>query len=61
MKFQISTFEVRKFGEDKWLEILEKIVLEKLVDCFDPVTPAITKMLDGNEIVTHQEIYRIRL
>ena len=60
MKFQISTFEVRKFGEDKWREIPEKIVLEKLVDCFDPVTPAITKMLEGNELITHQEIYRIR-
>lgn len=60
MKFKISTFEVRKHGEDKWQEVPEKIVLEKLVECFDPVTPTITKMLEGNEIVTHQEIYRIR-
>jgi hypothetical protein len=56
----ISCFEVKKIGEEKWQKISEKIVLEKLADCFDPVTPIITKMLAGNEIVLQQEIYRIR-
>jgi hypothetical protein len=60
MQFKISCFEVKKFGDEQWQEVPEKIVLEKLADCFDPVTPIITKMLEGKEIVTQQEIYRIR-
>ena len=60
MQFKISCFEVKKVGEELWREVPEKMVLEKLVDCFDPVTPIIAKMLEGNEIVTQTEIYRIR-
>jgi hypothetical protein len=60
MQFKISSFEVKKFGENKWREIPEKIFLEKLADFFDLVTPAISEMLQGNEIVTPHEIYRIR-
>jgi hypothetical protein len=60
MQFKISCFEVKKFGDEKWQEVPEKIVLEKLVACFDTVTPVITKMLEGKEIVTQREIYRIR-
>ena len=60
MRFKISCFEVKKSGEDEWQEASEKIVLEKLAECFDLVSPIITKMMEGNEIVVQQEIYRIR-
>lgn len=60
MQFTISRFEVKKLGEKKWQEVPEKIALEKLADFFDQVTPAISQMLKGNEIVTSFEIYRIR-
>ncbi len=60
MQFKIACFEVKKFGEDNWQEVPEKMVLEKLVDCFDPVTPIITKMLEGNEIATETVTYRMR-
>jgi len=60
MRFKITCFEVKKSGEDKWQEVSEKIALEKLVNSFDTVTPIITKMLQGDEIITPQEIFRIR-
>jgi hypothetical protein len=60
MQFKIACFEVKRLGEDSWQEVTEKMFLEKLVDCFDPVTPALSKMLQGNEIVAETEIYRIR-
>lgn len=34
------------------------IVMEKLLDHFDPVTPILVKMIKGDEIVTSQGIYR---
>jgi hypothetical protein len=60
MQFKISCFEVKKLGEDKWHEASERMVLKKLAECFDPVTPILTKMMEGNEIVAQREIYRIR-
>jgi hypothetical protein len=60
MKFKQTCFEVKRLGEDKWQELPEKIFLEKLVDYFDPVSPIITKMLNGNEVVAQTDIYRIR-
>lgn len=59
MNFKITCFEIKRLGENIWQQVSEKIFLEKLVDCVDPVTPAITKMLLGSEIQTLQEIYRI--
>jgi hypothetical protein len=60
MQFKISCFEVKQIGNEEWQQVAEKIVLEKLVESFDPVTPILTRMLQGAEIATSQEIYRIR-
>ena len=60
MQFKISCYQVRKLGEDKWHETSEKMVLESLADCFDHVTPVISKLLEGNEVIARQEIYRIK-
>ncbi|CAB1066051.1 hypothetical protein D1BOALGB6SA_10850 [Olavius sp. associated proteobacterium Delta 1] len=60
MQIKLTCFEVRKFGEEKWQEIPERMVLERLADSYYLVTPIITKMLQGNEIVAETEIYRIR-
>ena len=61
MQLKTKCFEVKKIGEDHWQEIPEKMFLENLLDFFNPVTPAISKMLQGGEIATLQEIYRIRI
>ena len=60
MQIKLTCFEVKKFGEENWQEVTEKTALEKLVDHFNLVTPIISKMLKGNEVVTETEIYRIR-
>jgi len=36
------------------------LVLEKLAECFDSISPVIVEMLQGNEIVARQKIYRIK-
>ncbi len=60
MQFKVSCFEVKKLGEDEWQEASERMVLAKLAECFDPLTPILTKMMEGNEIVAQREIYRFR-
>ena len=60
MNFKITCFEIKRLGDDVWQKVSEKAFLEKLADCVDPITPAITKMLLGGEIETQQGIYRIR-
>ena len=40
-------------------KISEKTVMERLVDSFYPVTPIISRMLRGEEIIVSQEIYRV--
>ncbi|MGD2022550.1 MAG: hypothetical protein PVG52_15140 [Desulfobacterales bacterium] len=58
MNFTIGRYEFKNLGENKWQTVSEKIVMQKLVDNFNPVTPIIIKMLSGEEIVTSQGIYR---
>jgi hypothetical protein len=59
MKLNMTRFEVKDFEKDEWQEISEKTAVEKLVDSFDQVTPLISKMLQGEEIITSHGIYRI--
>jgi len=60
MQFTITCFEFKNFGENHWQEISETMVLDRLAENFTPITPVITKMLQGNEIVAGTEVYRIR-
>ena len=59
MEIELTCFEVRHIGEHGWQKITEKTVMERLVDSFDPVTPIISRMLRGEEIIVSQEIYRV--
>ena len=60
MQFKISSFEVKRIGGEDWQEVSEKSALEKLATSYDPVTPVITKMLAGIEVITETEIYRMK-
>ena len=60
MQFTITCFEVKNFGDNHWREISEKMVLDKLAQNFNPITPVIKKMLQGSEITADTGIYRIR-
>ncbi len=58
MGIELTCYEVRHIGEHEWHKISEKTVMEHVVDCFDPVTPIISRMLRGEEIIVSDEVYR---
>ena len=58
MEIELTCYEVRHIDEHAWHKISEKTVMERLVDSFDPVTPVLSKILRGEEIIVSQEIYR---
>ena len=59
MEIELTHYEVRSIGENEWHKISEKTVMERLVDNFDPVTPVLSKILRGEEIILSHEIYRV--
>ena len=56
----MSQFQVKYFDKDDWSEISEIDVLKILVDEFGRVTPSVTKMLQGREIITADGILRLK-
>ena len=56
----MSKFQVKYLVEDDWIEVLESIVLEKLVDEFGRVIPFLVQMIQGKEIVTPDGIFRMK-
>ena len=60
MQFKIAQYEVKYLGENQWKEISEKTCMEFLVDSFDPLTPIISDILNGQEIRTPYAIYRLK-
>ena len=56
----MSQFQVKYFDEDDWKEVSEKIVLEKFMNEFGRVTPFLTKMVQGREIITPDGIFRMK-
>jgi hypothetical protein len=58
MQFNLGRYEYKHVDDNKWQTVSEKIVMEKLVDSFDLITPVISRMLKGEEIITSQGIYR---
>ncbi len=60
MRFKKPQFEVKHFDRGDWEEISEIAVLEKLVDRFDRITPVLTEMLQGKEIITPDGIFRMK-
>ena len=59
-KLYLPCYEVRHTGEHEWHKISEKKVMERLVDNFDPLTPILSRMVKGEEIIVSQEIYRLQ-
>jgi hypothetical protein len=59
MELELTCYEVRHIYEHVWHKIPEKTVMERLVDSFDPVTPVLSKILRGEEIIVSQKIYRV--
>ncbi|MDH3723263.1 MAG: hypothetical protein OER74_17335 [Desulfobacteraceae bacterium] len=53
-------YEVRDVDGGRWVDISEKKFMETLVDFFDQVTPIMTDILDGKEVITPYGIYRLK-
>ena len=56
----MSQFQVKYHDEDDWIEVSESVVLEKLVDEFGRVVPFLAQMIQGNEVITPDGIFRMK-
>jgi len=60
MQIDMPKYEVRDVDGGRWVDISEKKFMETLVDFFDQVTPIMTDILDGKEVITPYGIYRLK-
>ncbi len=60
MRFKMPLFEIKHRDREDWEEISEIVFLGKLVDRFDRITPVLTEMLQGKEIITPDGIFRMK-
>jgi hypothetical protein len=60
MQFEITQYEFKDSKGDDWQKVSETFVLEKLVDLFDPLTPLLSEMVQGKEIITSEGVFRIK-
>jgi hypothetical protein len=60
MQFKLSQYEFKDSNSDDWQSVSETLVLEKLVDVFDPLAPLLSEMLQGKEIATPEGIFRMK-
>jgi hypothetical protein len=56
----MSQFQVKYLDEDDWQEVSETFVLEKLVGVFDRITPLLSEMIRGKEIITPEGFFRMK-
>lgn len=61
MKSKELQFEVKYPNNGDWIEVSENIFLRDLLTDFDRITPIITEMLEGQEIVSHSAAFRIKI
>ena len=60
MRLDMPKYEVRNVDGGLWEDVSEKNLLETLVDIFDQVTPIVTEILHGKEVITPYGIYRLK-
>ncbi len=60
MQFKISQFEFRYSNRDDWQKVSETIALGKLADVFGRITPLLSEMLQGKEVITSEGIFRMK-
>ena len=60
MQIDMPKYEVRDVDGGRWVDISEKKFMETLVGFFDQVTPIMTDILDGKEVITPYGIYRLK-
>jgi len=60
MKSTVLQYEVRYHGKQEWENISDLDLMQGLHESFDRVIPAIQQMLEGNQVVTIDAIYRLK-
>ena len=60
MQIEMPKYEVRNVDGGLWEDISEKNFMETLVDIFDQVSPIMTDILHGQEVITRYGIYRLK-
>jgi uncharacterized iron-regulated protein len=58
--FKLHIYEVRYHGERDWEDISEIDLLKKLHETYEQVTPAIQQLLEGNQLLTADAVYRLK-
>ena len=61
MIFKLPKFEIKNFSDNDWNRVSEKDFLLKLLDTFELITPVLSDLIQGKEIITKLCIYRIKL
>ncbi len=61
MIFKLPLFEIKNLNENDWNRVSEKDFLLKLVDTFELITPILSDLIQGKEIITNYRNYRIKL
>jgi hypothetical protein len=60
MRIEMPKYEVRDVDGGLWEDISERNFMEIMVDIFDQVTPIMTDILLGKEVITPYGIYRLK-
>jgi len=60
MIFQMPKFEIKNISGTDWEKLSEKEFLLKLSDEFNLITPVLSDIFQGKEIINRDFIYRIR-
>ena len=60
MQLDMPKYEVRNVDGGLWEDVSEKNLIETLVDIFDQVSPILTELLHGKEVITPYGIYRLK-
>ncbi len=59
--FKLPKFEIKDFSENDWNRVSENDFLLKLVDTFELITPVLSDLFQGKEIIANFRTYRIKL
>ena len=60
MHLDMPKYEVWNVDGELWEDVSEKNLMETLVDIFDQITPIVTEILHGKEVITPYGIYRLK-
>jgi hypothetical protein len=60
MNIKLTQFQVKYDHDGKWHQISERRLLGRLAESFTKITPELSKMFNGEEIITRNEIFRVK-